>query len=68
MSFYDNEDEAGWFILIMVLYITQVWVFTVNTHHLVAWSACFHYQMNHISSFPGDMFIDPCNKSHPKSW
>lgn len=57
-----------WFILIVVLYITQVQVFTVRTHHLVAWRACFLLQMCHISSFPGDKFIDPCNKSHPKTW
>lgn len=30
--------------------------------------AYFLFQINHISSFPADMFIDPCNKSHPKTW
>ncbi len=54
--------------LIAVQYITPVQVFTVDSHYLMAWTACLHFQMNHISSFAGDMFIDPCNKSHPKTW
>lgn len=32
--------------------------------HLVA---LFHLQMGRISSFPGDTFIDPSNKSHPQT-
>lgn len=48
-----------WFIWFVAQWITQVHISTVHARHLVAQRACFLFQIFHISSFPGDKFIDP---------
>lgn len=37
-----------------------------HTYHLTVWRASFLSQMYHISSFPGDKFIDPIISLTPK--